>query len=89
MTCPLTILAIVSHSTAPIAPNNSHKFLPKITINKIIKIMNGSPYKISTILIIIESTLPPIYPAIIPHETPIIKATPVATKPTSNEILAP
>ena len=51
--------------------------------------MNGSPYKISTILIIIESTLPPIYPATIPHETPIIKATPVATKPTNNEILAP
>ena len=89
MTCPLTILAIVSHSTAPIAPNKSHKFLPKITINKIIKIINGSPYKISTILIIIESTFPPIYPATIPHVTPITKATPVATNPTRSEILAP
>ena len=89
MTCPLTILAIVNHSTAPIAPNRSHKFLPNITINKIIKIINGSPYRTSTILIIIESTFPPAYPAIIPHETPITKATPVATKPTSKEILAP
>ena len=31
----------------------------------------------------------PAYPAIIPQETPITRATPVATKPTSNEILAP
>ena len=43
----------------------------------------------STILIITESTFPPAYPAIIPQETPITRATPVATKPTSNEILAP
>ena len=38
---------------------------------------------------LIESTLPPAYPAIIPQETPITKATPVATKPTNREILAP
>ena len=36
-----------------------------------------------------ESTFPPAYPAIIPQETPITKATPVATKPTNNESLAP
>ena len=51
--------------------------------------MNGKPYKTSTILIIIESILPPKYPAIIPHETPMTNATPVATNPTRREILAP
>ena len=43
ITCPLTILAIVSHSTAPIAIKSNQIFLPKITINKIIKMMKGSP----------------------------------------------
>ncbi len=52
------------------------------------KIINGSPYRTSTILIIIESTLPPKYPATIPQETPITRATPVATKPTKSEIRA-
>ena len=53
------------------------------------KIIKGNPYRISTILIIIESTLPPTYPATIPQDTPITRATPVATNPTSNDILAP
>ena len=43
----------------------------------------------STIRIIIESTLPPKNPAIIPQDTPITKATPVATNPTKSETLAP
>jgi hypothetical protein len=60
-----------------------------MTINKMINIIKGKPYKTSTIRIITESILPPIYPAMIPQETPIIKATPVATKPTNKEILAP
>ncbi len=54
-----------------------------------IKIIKGMPYKTSTILIIIASTLPPAKPAIVPHKTPITKATMVAKKPTSNEILLP
>ena len=43
----------------------------------------------STILIITESTLPPKYPAIIPQDTPITNATPVATNPTNSETRAP
>ena len=51
--------------------------------------MNGSPYKISTIRIMTESIFPPKNPATIPHETPMTNATPVATKPTRRETLAP
>ena len=54
-----------------------------------IKIIKGIPYRISTILIIIASTLPPKKPAIAPQRTPITRATMVAKKPTINEILLP
>ena len=51
--------------------------------------MNGMPYKVSTILIIIASVLPPENPATVPHITPITNATDVAKKPTINDILLP
>ena len=36
-----------------------------------------------------ESTLPPKYPAIDPHKTPIVRATNVARKPTNKETRLP
>ena len=51
--------------------------------------MNGKPYNMSTILIMVESILPPKKPATMPQETPMTNATAVATKPTKSETLAP
>lgn len=40
-TCPLIILAMVSHSTAPMAMKSRNRFLPNTTINNITNIING------------------------------------------------
>ena len=63
---PLTILAMSSQLTAPIATKIKKILLPKKTINKITKNKKGIAYKTSTNLIINASTLPPIKPATAP-----------------------
>ena len=62
MTCPRTMRAIVSHSTAPMATNSRMMFRPKNTISRITKIVKGREYRMSTARIITASSLPPTNP---------------------------
>jgi len=41
ITCPRTIRAMVSHSTAPMATKSKMMFLPKMTMRRMTKIVNG------------------------------------------------
>ena len=63
---PLTIRAIVSHSTAPIATKISQIERPNASVRRITKIVNGSEYTASTKRIIAASVFPPAMPETMP-----------------------
>ena len=74
---------------ATAAPKAIVEHFPAVVMRTMTKMMEGSEYRMSTIRISRASTLPPMYPATAPHNTPMSRLTTAPTAPTSSEICPP